>query len=147
MAALSRERLIELSKALHSKGRLHWGAGSRITDGYRQGGRVIEGDTTYAAWYGEGPTADGGGHQEQCPVSPELFLDLNDGATVGVLADYARELWSCDGLYLTPECADGEERMVWALCCDGFEFSAQRYGTRAEAWAEAILSAPARSGG
>lgn len=143
MTKLSNERMRELTQALRDAGRLPWGGGARITNGFRRGGRVIEGGEDYVIWYGEGSTIDGGGHQEQCPVGPEWFLDLNDPGTVGVLASQARELWGDDDLHLLPGfVSDGDPTRTWELWswCDSY---LKIWGfTRAEAWVDAILRAP-----
>lgn len=144
MTKLSNERMRELTQALRDAGRLPWGGGARITNGFRRGGRVIEGGEDYVIWYGEGSTIDGGGHQEQCPVGPEWFLDLNDPGTIGVLASQARELWEDPDMYCRALSLGGQWT-VYRFDRSGMPhvFTAE---TEAEAWVGAILRAPGRDG-
>lgn len=70
-------------------------------------------------------------------------LDLNDPATVGVLAGYARELWGDDSLHVESVPCECLFR-VWVVYSQGEVITDEVHDTRAEAWVDAILRAPGK---
>lgn len=132
--------MAELTQSLREAGRLVWADGMRLTYGYGRGGRVVDGGDDYAVWYGEGPTKEDGGYQEQCPVGADRLVDLNDPATVGVLASQARDLWGDPDMYCRALSLGGQWT-VYRFDRSGMPhvFTAD---TEAEAWVGATLCAP-----